>query len=61
MESADDVTIPQYNSPSTSIMVTVEILGIVYMYPYELDTDPEYIGKAVANTIRKAPKSLRYE
>lgn len=62
MESEQDVTIPEYTTAINSgIQVTVKIAGVEYMTYLPIDADPEQVGLMVANTIRKAPKIVRWE
>lgn len=62
MESSNDVSLPEYSTAINSgIQVTVKIAGVEYMSYLPIDVDPAVAGKMVENTIRKAPKSIKWE
>ena len=63
METPEEVTIAESGNMAipSGIEITLNINGIMYNRLYGIDTDPEYLGKLVENTIRKSPKHIRYE
>jgi hypothetical protein len=62
LDSEKDVSLPEYATAINSgIQVTVKIAGVEYMSYLPIDTDPERIGLIVANTVRKAPKTVKWE